>query len=174
MFVFWFASSNRMAQNMLLEGRKEGDSRLSRALFMCVARDGSRVRAPLILFDGVCNLCNAWVRFVVQRDPTGIFRFAAQQSPTGQSIIEEHLRGVGQLSSVILIEDHAIYTEFEAILQILTRLGPPWSWMTLLRIVPRRLRDASYRFIVRHRYQWFGRTEVCQVPSADIRSRFLD
>ena len=133
-----------------------------------------RVRAPLILFDGVCNLCNAWVRFVIRRDPTGVFRFAAQQSPVGRAMIEDRMKGAAQLSSVILIEDHAIYTESEAILQILTRLGPPWSWMALLRIVPRRFRDACYRFIVRHRYQWFGRTEVCQVPSADIRSRFLD
>ena len=84
-----------------------------------------RVRAPLILFDGVCNLCNAWVRFVVRRDPTGIFCFAAQQSPTGQAIIEEHVRGVGQLSSVILIEENAIYTESDAVLQILARLGVP-------------------------------------------------
>ena len=133
-----------------------------------------RVRAPLILFDGVCNLCNAWVRFVIRRDPTGVFRFAAQQSLVGRAMIEDHMKGAAQLSSVILIEDHAIYTESEAILQILTRLGPSWSWMALLRIVPRRFRDACYRFIVRHRYQWFGRTEVCQVPSADIRSRFLD
>ncbi len=133
-----------------------------------------QVRAPLILFDGVCNLCNAWVRFVVRRDPTGIFRFAAQQSPTGQALIEEHMRGVCQLSSVILIEENAIYTESDAVLQILARLAAPWSWIAFLRIIPRRVRDACYRFIVRHRYQWFGRTEVCQVPSADVRSRFVE
>jgi predicted DCC family thiol-disulfide oxidoreductase YuxK len=131
-------------------------------------------QAPLILFDGVCNLCNAWVRFVVRRDPAGIFRFVAQQSPIGQATIEDHLSGASQLSSVILIEDNAIYTESDAVLQILARLSPPWSWMALLRIVPRRFRDACYRFIVRHRYQWFGRTEVCQIPSADVRSRFVE
>ena len=133
-----------------------------------------RVRAPLILFDGVCNLCNAWVRFVIRRDPTGVFRFAAQQSPVGRAMIEDRMKGAAQLSSVILIEDNAIFTESDAILQILARLGPPWSWIALLQIIPRPARDACYRFIVRHRYQWFGRTEVCQVPSADIKSRFLD
>jgi predicted DCC family thiol-disulfide oxidoreductase YuxK len=132
------------------------------------------VREPLILFDGVCNLCNAWVRFVVRRDPAGIFRFAAQQSPTGQAIIEEHLSGASQLSSVILIEDNSIYTESDAVLQILARLSPPWSWIALLRIIPRPARDACYRFIVSHRYQWFGRTEACQIPSADVRSRFVE
>ena len=133
-----------------------------------------RVRAPLILFDGVCNLCNAWVRFVIRRDPTGVFRFAAQQSPVGRAMIEDRMKGAAQLSSVILIEDQAIYTESDAVLQILARLSPPWCWMALLRIIPRPARDACYQFIVCHRYQWFGRTEVCQVPSADIRSRFLD
>ncbi len=131
-------------------------------------------QAPLILFDGVCNLCNAWVRFVIRRDSTGIFRFAAQQAPTGQAIIEDHLSRAGRLSSVILIEDNAIFTESDAILQILARLGPPWSWIAFLRIIPRRVRDACYRFIARHRYRWFGRTEVCQIPSADVRSRFID
>jgi predicted DCC family thiol-disulfide oxidoreductase YuxK len=131
-------------------------------------------RAPLILFDGVCNLCNAWVRFVVGRDSAGIFRFVAQQSPIGQAIIEEHLSGASQLFSVIFIEGNAIYTESDAVLQILARLNPPWSWTALLWIIPRPARDACYRFIVRHRYQWFGRTEVCQIPSVDVRSRFLE
>jgi predicted DCC family thiol-disulfide oxidoreductase YuxK len=131
-------------------------------------------QAPLILFDGVCNLCNGWVRFVIWCDPSGIFRFAAQQTPTGQAIIGEHLSGTTQSSSVILIEDDSIYTESDAILQILARLGAPWSWIALLRILPRPARDACYRFIVRHRYQWFGRTEACQIPSADVRSRFVE
>jgi len=87
-------------------------------------------RESLILFNGVCNLCNAWVRFVIRRDPTGIFRFAAQQTPTGQAIIEDHLGRGGQSPSVILIEGNAIFTESDAILQILARLGPPWSWIS--------------------------------------------
>lgn len=133
-----------------------------------------RVRAPLILFDGVCNLCNAWVRFVIRRDSAGVFRFAAQQSPIAQLIIKEQGRGVGPLSSIILVEDEAIYTESDAVLQILAQLSAPWSWTAALRIIPRSMRDACYRFIVRHRYEWFGRTEACQAPSAEIRSRFLD
>jgi predicted DCC family thiol-disulfide oxidoreductase YuxK len=84
------------------------------------------------------------------------------------------VRGIGAFSSVILIEDTATYTESDAVLQVLARLRPPWSWIAFLRIIPRRIRDACYRFIVRHRYQWFGRTEVCQIPSADVRSRFVD
>jgi predicted DCC family thiol-disulfide oxidoreductase YuxK len=133
-----------------------------------------RVPEPLILFDGVCNLCNAWVAFVIRHDPTGTFRFVAQQAPTGQAIIGDRLSRAGQLSSIILIQDNAIFTESDAILQILARLGPPWSWVSLLRIIPRRVRDACYHFLANHRYRWFGRTEVCQIPSADVRSRFID
>jgi predicted DCC family thiol-disulfide oxidoreductase YuxK len=132
------------------------------------------VQTSVILFDGVCNLCNGWVRFVIRRDPNGIFRFAAQQTPAGRAIIEDRIGGSDQLSSIILIEDHAIYVESDAILQILTRLGAPWSWVALFRIIPRRIRDACYRFIANHRYRWFGRTEVCQVPSAELRSRFIE
>jgi predicted DCC family thiol-disulfide oxidoreductase YuxK len=85
------------------------------------------VRPPLILFDGVCNLCGAWVRFVIRRDPTGVFRFAAQQSPVGQAVIEDHVRGAAPLSSIVLIADGSVYAESDAILQIFARLGAPWS-----------------------------------------------
>jgi len=130
--------------------------------------------APVVLFDGVCNLCNAWVRFVVQHDPAGIFRFAAQQSAIGQAMIEEHISGSWQLSSVILIVGDSAYTESTAVLEICAQLSPPWSWIALIvRVVPRRLRDICYRFIVRHRYQWFGRTDTCQAPSVDVRPRFI-
>jgi predicted DCC family thiol-disulfide oxidoreductase YuxK len=139
-----------------------------------LARGAASGRAPLVLIDGVCNLCNAWVRFIVRRDPTGIFRFSAHQSANGRAIIEDHMSGANQLSSVILIEDNVIYTESDAILGILARLGPPWSWMGFLRIIPRRVRDACYRFIARHRYRWFGRTDLCQIPSADVGSRFIE
>jgi predicted DCC family thiol-disulfide oxidoreductase YuxK len=131
-------------------------------------------QAAIIVFDGVCNLCNGWVRFVIPRDPNGTFRFAALQSPAGQAIIEDHMRGACELSSVILIEGNAIYVESDAVLRILARLGPPWSWITFFRIIPRRVRNACYRFIAKHRYRWFGRTEVCQVPSAETRSRFIE
>jgi predicted DCC family thiol-disulfide oxidoreductase YuxK len=139
--------------------------------------DSPRERAPLtappvVLFDGVCNLCNAWVGFVVRRDPAAIFRFATQQSPGGQALIGKHLSGLPQLASVILMAD-TVYTESAAVLEICARLGPPWSWLARLRIIPRPLRDALYRFVVRHRYQWFGRTDTCQIPSAEVMSRFI-
>jgi predicted DCC family thiol-disulfide oxidoreductase YuxK len=134
----------------------------------------SRYQHPVILFDGVCNLCNSWVRFVVRHDPAGIFRFAAQQSAIGQVMIEEQFSSSPQLSSVILIMGDNVYTESTAVLEICARLASPWSWIAhIVRIIPRRLRDFCYRFVVRHRYRWFGRTEMCQMPSAEMRSRFI-
>jgi predicted DCC family thiol-disulfide oxidoreductase YuxK len=112
------------------------------------------VPAPVILFDAVCNLCNSSVRFVVRHDPAGIFRFAAQQSATGQAIIEEHFSRSPQLSSVILIMGDNVYTESTAVLEICARLASPWSWIAhIVRIIPRRLRDFCYRFLIRHRYR---------------------
>ena len=78
---------------------------------------------PVILFDGVCNLCNAWVRFVFRHDPSGIFRFAAQQSPVGQTMIEEHAIDSPQLSSVFLIAIDSVYTESTAVLEICAGLA---------------------------------------------------
>ena len=89
-------------------------------------------------------------------------------------MIEERMKGAAQLSSVILIVDDEAYTESDAVLQILARLGWPWSWTAFLRLIPRRVRDACYRFIARHRYRWFGRTDQCQIPSAEMRSRFIE
>jgi predicted DCC family thiol-disulfide oxidoreductase YuxK len=129
--------------------------------------------APVILFDGVCNLCNAWVRFVFRHDPAGVFRFATQQSAVGQTMIREHAIDSPQLSSVILVDGDSVYMESTAVMEICARLSPPWSWITLARIIPRRLRDACYRFVVQHRYRWFGKTDACQLPSAELRSRFI-
>jgi predicted DCC family thiol-disulfide oxidoreductase YuxK len=131
--------------------------------------------APVILFDGVCNLCNLWVKFVIRHDPAGTFRFAVQQSSIGQAMIGDRvgINGAPLLSSVILIVGGSAYTESTAVLEICARLGQPWSWLAFLRIIPRELRDACYRFVVRHRYQWFGRTDTCQVPSSEMRWRFI-
>ncbi len=130
-------------------------------------------QSPLILFDGVCNLCNAWVRFVVRHDPNGVFRFAAQQSPIGQAIINERMKVPWQLSSVILMAGDSSYTDSCAVLEICARLAAPWSWIRVLRVIPRRVLDSCYRLIVRHRYKLFGKTDTCQLPSEDLRSRFI-
>jgi predicted DCC family thiol-disulfide oxidoreductase YuxK len=130
---------------------------------------------PLILFDGVCNLCNASVNYVIDRDPAALFRFASLQSDTA----EKRLGALGVVlpkgdpDSILLIEDGRVYRESTAALRIARLLKGPARWWAVFQIVPRPIRDAVYQFIARHRYRWFGRTDACRVPTPELASRFL-
>ena len=129
----------------------------------------------IVLFDGVCNLCNSTVRFIFERDPHGRFRFAAQQSEAGQALLRKHgLLERGSLAdSVVVLEGGRTYLESDAALHILCRLGGVWRLAYALRIVPKPLRDGVYRLVARHRYRIFGRREQCMVPTPELRRRFL-
>ena len=127
-----------------------------------------------ILFDGVCNLCNGFVTFVIARDPHARFRFAALSSPAAARRL--HDAGVTRRlpDSIVLVEDGGVYVRSEAALRIARGLRFPWPLAYGFIAVPRPIRDWVYDFIASRRYQWFGRREVCMVPTADLRSRFLD
>ena len=132
---------------------------------------------PLILFDGVCNLCNATVQWVIERDVEGLFRFASLQSEAARQELNKADQAVdiGQLpDSIVLVDRAGIHTHSAAIMGIARRLGFPHSILGLGRVVPRPLRDAIYRFIARHRYRWFGRRDTCMTATPDLAARFLD
>jgi predicted DCC family thiol-disulfide oxidoreductase YuxK len=129
---------------------------------------------PVILFDGVCNLCNGFVQFVIDRDPSARFRFASLQSKAGAALAAAPVGGGALPDSVVLVEDGRVYTESAAALRVLSRLGFPWNLTSALVVVPRPLRDAVYRWVARNRYRWFGRRDVCMVPTPALRARFLD
>lgn len=134
-------------------------------------------RTALILFDGVCNLCNAWVNAVIDRDRRARFRFASLQSEAGRRAIEAAGAGAGlheQPQSIVLIDAEGLHLRSEAVLRVAAGLGFPWSWSALGRILPRGLRDAAYDAIARRRYRWFGRSQSCRVPTPELRARFLD
>jgi predicted DCC family thiol-disulfide oxidoreductase YuxK len=127
----------------------------------------------VILFDGVCNLCNAWVNFVIDHDRSETFAFGAQQSAGGRAVLDA-LRWTGRdLAGIILVADGRVYADSTAILEIYRRLGSPWRYFALLRIIPRPVRDAVYHWVARHRYKWFGKSETCRVPTPQLRRRFL-
>jgi predicted DCC family thiol-disulfide oxidoreductase YuxK len=128
---------------------------------------------PVILFDGVCNLCNASVLFVIDRDPRGAFAFAALQSEYGMSLLRDHGYRGDALTTVLLLEDGRLYDRSTAALRIARRLSGLWPLLSGFRIVPRPLRDLVYDWLARHRYRWFGRTDTCRVPTPELRSRFL-
>jgi predicted DCC family thiol-disulfide oxidoreductase YuxK len=126
-----------------------------------------------ILFDGVCNLCNGFVRFVIARDPAARFRFAALTSPAAAEVLRR--TGVaGPLpDSMILVEDGRAYTRSDAPLRIARGLRFPWPLLYGLIVVPRFIRDRVYDFVAARRYRWFGRRDVCMIPTPDVKQRFL-
>ena len=129
---------------------------------------------PLILFDGVCNLCAWAVRFIIERDPCGVFRFAALQSETGRRHLEAHGLPTDSLGTFVLIEDGAAFTESTAALRVARRLSFPWPLCYAAIVLPRFVRDPLYRFIARNRYRWFGKQDSCLMPTPELRARFVD
>jgi predicted DCC family thiol-disulfide oxidoreductase YuxK len=126
------------------------------------------------LFDGVCNLCNRSVQFVLKRDRRGVFRFASLQSEIGQSLLQRSGLPADQLDSFVLVENNKVYTRSTGALRVCRKLGGAWSLLYVFRIVPRPLRDAVYNWIARRRYSWFGKKDSCWLPSPEWKSRFLD
>jgi len=146
-----------------------GPSHLAAALALARAH-------PVVLFDGVCNLCNRSVQFIVDRDPDATFRFASLQSECAARLLAERGQAapVGEPDSVLLVEGDVVYERSDAALRIAGRLRGPVRWVSLFGIVPRVLRDVVYRIVGRYRYRWFGRSDECRLPSPELSSRFLD
>lgn len=132
-----------------------------------------RGNQAVVLFDGVCNLCNAGVNFIIDRDPRRVFRFAALQSPIGQEMMRKHGLDPAKFDTVVLVEEGRAYTRSSAALRILRLLRGGWALLYPFMVVPAPVRDAFYRFIARRRYGWFGQSATCRVPTPDIRDRFL-
>ena len=128
---------------------------------------------PILLFDGHCNLCNAWVQFIVKRNPAKTIRFASLQSKAGRELLAEHKIEQNYLDSLVLIEEERFSVSSSAALRTLSYLSTWESRLKLLLIVPRPIRDLIYRFIAKYRYKWFGRREQCMIPTAELNERFL-
>lgn len=127
---------------------------------------------PVILFDGVCNLCHGAVFFIIHRDRNARFRFAALQSDAGRRLLGVAVAS-GDPDSIILLEDGLRYDQSTAALRIARQLDGLWPVLYVFVLLPRPIRDAIYRWIARHRYHWFGRQDRCLVPTPEVKSRFL-
>ncbi len=127
----------------------------------------------IILFDGVCNLCNGFVQFVLKIDTHKIFLFSSLQSEFGQNVLKRNLLSSTELTSVILLDKHKIYKKSEAVLQLFRLLGGFWSVLYLLIIIPSPIRDWVYTKIAQNRYSWFGKKESCWLPTPELKSRFI-
>jgi predicted DCC family thiol-disulfide oxidoreductase YuxK len=130
-------------------------------------------RHPVLLFDGVCNLCTGVVQFVIRRDPAGRFRFAALQSEAGQAILSRFDLPRADFDTFVLLGADRIYTRSTAALRVARGLSGAWPLLYALSVIPRPVRDLVYGVVARHRYRWFGRKDRCMVPTADVAERFL-
>ena len=128
---------------------------------------------PLILYDGVCNLCNRWVQFVLKHDRKVQFTFAPLQGETAKKFLPDNTPQNQSPDSIILIDDNKLYTGSDAVLRIFKRLGSGWKLFYAFVIVPRTIRDGVYRFVARRRYRWFGKSESCILPPVQWKDRFL-
>ena len=128
---------------------------------------------PIILFDGVCNLCNNAINFVIKQDPKEIFVFASLQSEIGQQILKKYNLPLQQLSSFVLLQNDKIYTKSTAAIKVAQQLNGLWKCFYIFNLVPVFIRDGVYNIIAKNRYKWFGKQDACMIPSPQLKQRFL-
>ncbi|SIR77226.1 thiol-disulfide oxidoreductase DCC family protein [Natronorubrum thiooxidans] len=129
---------------------------------------------PIVLFDGVCNLCHGFVQFILPRDTEKQFYFASLQSDVAQELLAAHGLETESLESVVLIEGEDAYVKSAAVIRIAQRLGGVYRLLGPFRFLPRRLRDWLYDLVADHRYRVFGTKDQCMLPTGDVRDRFLE
>jgi predicted DCC family thiol-disulfide oxidoreductase YuxK len=128
-----------------------------------------------ILFDGVCNLCNASINFIIDRDKHNKFAFAPLQSVAGSKILHEHAVAIpdGDFDSIILVKNNKVYKKSSAALEIARDLSGLWPVFYVFKIVPSPIRDIFYDLIARNRYKLFGRSDTCRMPTPELQQKFL-
>ena len=129
---------------------------------------------PVILFDGVCNLCARSVQFVIKHDPKHQFRFASLQNEFGRQVLEEFQLPATEWGSFILLENNRIYTQSGGALRVVKKLNGLLPFLYIFIIIPRFVRDAIYQWIAKNRYKWFGKKQACWLPTPELSSLFID
>lgn len=128
----------------------------------------------LIFFDGQCIFCNYWVNFIFKRDKQAYFKFAHLQHQHAETFLSSLSNAWQHKDSIVLVIDDQIFTESDAVLEICKRLQGIWPLLYIFRFVPKVVRDYIYRFIAKHRYQWFGKQDTCVLPSDALKARFVE
>lgn len=130
-------------------------------------------KGPVVLFDGVCNFCDASVQFIIRRDPRAKFRFAALQSEFAQKALTKNQLNTEKFDSIVLLEEGKVYQKSTAALRIARRLNGLWPLLYGFIILPAFFRNVFYDIIARNRYRWFGKKDQCMIPGPEIRMRFI-
>ncbi len=127
----------------------------------------------IVFFDGVCNLCNGTVNFIVRHDKKDLFRFASLQSETARKLLGDKYPRSGEFETVYFLEEGVLHEQSVAVLHVMKKLGFPFSLLYFMIVIPAFIRNNFYGLISRNRYKWFGRRDECMVPAAGIKSKFL-
>jgi predicted DCC family thiol-disulfide oxidoreductase YuxK len=130
-------------------------------------------QSPVILFDGVCNLCCGWVQFLIRQDKKALFRFASIQSEAGEKLLTSARLDSAELKTIVYLRNKEVYIESAAILEIFNDLGGMWRIVKVFKLIPKVVRDRIYRFIAQRRYRVFGKRSACLIPSVENEKRFL-
>jgi predicted DCC family thiol-disulfide oxidoreductase YuxK len=128
----------------------------------------------LLLFDGVCHLCDASVRFILRRDPAGQIKFAPIQSELGRELYSRHGLDPEAPNTFLFLTPHGAFRASDAALEVARTLGGLWKLALIFKPLPRALRDPLYFFIARHRYRWFGQEVTCMIPTAALKARMVE
>ena len=127
----------------------------------------------IILFDGVCNLCNSGVNFIIDHDRKNIFRFASLQSDAGQTLLKKFSLNNESFDSIILIDNEKYFSRSSAVLKIVKNFPGFWKLLYISIVIPPAIRDFLYDIIAENRYKWFGKKDSCRVPTPELKEKFL-
>ncbi len=128
---------------------------------------------PILLFDGVCNLCNGFVQFIIKQDKQQKIKFTSLQSETAHQLLKQQTTYLQSLDTVVLIDNGQIYTHSEVPLHIAQLLGGWWNLLLIGKVIPKKLRNQMYRLVAKNRYRWFGKQSTCWIPTPELKARFL-
>ncbi|MHA0857207.1 thiol-disulfide oxidoreductase DCC family protein [Paenibacillus sp. CMAA1364] len=130
--------------------------------------------SPIVLIDGTCILCQGAMKFIIRRDPVGRFYFASLQSEIGQKLLINHNIPIDAMNTLVLMENNRIFTQSTAALRIARQLRGIWPLFYGFIIIPPFIRDRIYQYIARHRYQWFGKSDQCILPTPELQGKLLE
>ncbi len=128
----------------------------------------------IVMFDGVCNLCNTSIHFIIDHDRKQYFRFASLQSGAAQRLLSSYDHSALEVDSVMLLEDGELYTHSTAALRIARKLSFPFNLLYMGNVLPTSWRDVIYKYIAANRYRWFGKQDACRMPSPELKALFLE
>jgi predicted DCC family thiol-disulfide oxidoreductase YuxK len=131
------------------------------------------VQHPIILFDGICNLCNGAVQFIIKHDRDKKFLFASLQSETGQQLLKQFGLSLKNFNSFTLVQDDRVYTKSTGALKVARQISGGWKFLYAFIIIPAFIRDGIYSWIANNRYKWFGKKDSCMIPTPELQARFL-